>query len=58
MVGYAGLKESSTKVIERDEVLMISCRASLLFCFVFLWQKKKIGFKISIYFQPLIIEFF
>ena len=51
------------KVIERerDEALTISCRACLLFYFYFFFfwcQKKEIGFKISIYFQPLIIEFF
>ena len=43
--------------MERDEVLIISCRAYLFFV-VFWLQKKKIAFNISIYFQPLIIEFF
>ena len=31
MVGYKRLKESSTKITERDEALIISCRACLFF---------------------------
>ena len=42
--------------MERDESLIISCRACLVFCF--LMAKKKKAFKMSIYFQPLITEFF
>ena len=57
MVGYAGLKQNSTKITERDEALIISCRPCLFFI-VFWWQKKNIAFKIYIYFQHLIIEFF
>ena len=33
MVGYIGLKENSTKIMERDEVLIISCRACLFIIF-------------------------
>ena len=57
MVRGAGLKENSTKKnMEKDEILIILCRACL-FLLVF-DGKKNIAFKISIYFQPLIIEFF
>ena len=33
MVGYTGLKESSTKIMETDESLIISCRAYLFLSF-------------------------
>ena len=33
MVGYTGLKENSTKIMERDEVLIISFRACLFIIF-------------------------
>ena len=57
MVGCTGLKESSTKIMERDEAVIISCRICLFFI-AFFMAKINIAFKISIYFQPLIIEFF
>ena len=40
MVGYTAFKESSTKIVERDEALIISCRAGLL-CYCSLVTKKE-----------------
>ena len=39
MLGYAGLLESSMKIVERDEALRISCRACLFF--IVFWSQKK-----------------
>ena len=40
MVGYIGFKENSTKIMERDDALIISRRTCLLF-YCFLMAKKK-----------------
>ena len=55
MVGYKRLKESSTKITERDEALIISCRACLFFI-VFWWQKKNMEFKFLFTFQPWLLN--
>ena len=59
MVGYKRLKESSTKITERDEALIISCRACLFFI-VFWWQKKNITFKFKFLFtfKPWLLNSF
>ena len=57
MVGYTGLKESSIKIIERDEVLIVACSACLFFI-VFWWQEKNIAFKFLFNFKPWLLNSF
>ena len=54
---YKGFKKKFNKNHGRDEALIISCR-DFLFFLVFDGKKKNIVFKISTYYQHLIIEFF
>ena len=57
IVWYKGLKESSTKVMERDEAPIISCRACLFFI-VFWWPKNNIAFKSLFTFNPWLLSSF
>ena len=56
MVGYTGLNKSSTKIMERDEALIILCRTCLFFCFLI--TKKNISFKFLFTFKPWLLNSF
>ena len=56
MVGYTGLKEISTKIMERDEALIISCIGCVFYCF--LMTKKNIAFKFLFTFKPGLLNSF
>ena len=54
---HTGLKESLTKIMERDEALTTTYRACLFFI-VFWWQKKNIAFKFLLTFNPWLLNSF